>query len=134
MTLPHIISDTSRVVKKQDFFEHINTVKTEQLSISERVASINKRIDDLIVFGGIIVTLLLAINVSVYIRADAQVEKHFRTNFENHKLKADTYLAVISKAAERANSELSMMKQQPTNTIIKTITDDDRSGESATHT
>lgn len=80
-TITHKIQkDSNSVVAKINY-----EIQTEVLTINERINSINKRFDDLYIFGGIIITLLLAITLSVYIKAEAEVDKHFRDNFDKYK-------------------------------------------------
>lgn len=55
----------------------------------EKLNSLNKRIDDLYVFAGVVVTLMLAINVSVYVRAANQIDDYIKENFENRKKVVD---------------------------------------------
>jgi len=47
----------------------------------EVVNSLHTRINDFYIFAGIVTTLLLAINVGVFIRAEDEVEKHIKQNF-----------------------------------------------------
>jgi len=47
----------------------------------EVVSSLHTRINDFYIFAGIVITLLLAINVGVFIRAEDEVEKHIKQNF-----------------------------------------------------
>lgn len=61
----------------------------------EKISSINKRIDDILIFGGIIVTLLLGISVGVYIKAESEVDRHFKDNFDSIRNKATEYMSKI---------------------------------------
>ena len=60
-------------------------------NLEEKINSINKRIDDLYIFGGIIITLLLAINVAVYVNAESIVEKFLKENYEKYSQKIKSY-------------------------------------------
>lgn len=54
-------------------------------NINESVASLHSRINDFYIFAGIVITLLLAINVGVYIRAQDEIERHIDENFEEYR-------------------------------------------------
>ena len=87
-------------------------------TIEEKLNSVNKRIDDLYIFGGIIITLLLAINVGVYVKAESDVEKHFRDNYETYKTKI---LGLVEEAEQHAGKLKSIVDF---NTMAsKTLTD-----------
>lgn len=53
--------------------------------VKEAVSSLHSRINDFYIFAGIVITLLLAINVGVYIKADEEVDRHFRENFDKYE-------------------------------------------------
>lgn len=55
--------------------------------VNEAMSSLHSRINDFYIFAGIVITLLLAINVGVYIKADEEVDKHFRENFGTYRKK-----------------------------------------------
>lgn len=55
--------------------------------INSAVNSLHTRINDFYIFAGVVITLLLAINVGVYVKADQEVDKHFRENFERYRKK-----------------------------------------------
>lgn len=78
---PKFVQNDSMNTNKDYNIENQIEIKT----INERIQSINQRFDDLYIFGGIIITLVLAIIVSVYIRAESEVDKHFKDNFEKYK-------------------------------------------------
>jgi hypothetical protein len=105
VSIPQFITDTS---KKRLAQEDLIGLKTATLSLEEKISSANKRIDDILIFGGIIVTLLLAINVVVYVNAERQVEKYFRDNFEAHKQKVLTYRDEIEEMVGQAKTELEL--------------------------
>lgn len=73
------ISDKITKINSTDF------IKVKELTDVEKFNSLNKRIDDFCIFGGVIITLLLAINVGVWIQADTIVRKHLHENFGKHK-------------------------------------------------
>jgi hypothetical protein len=60
-------------------------------NLEEKNSSINKRVDDLLIFGGIIITLLLAINIAVYVNAESIVEKHLKENYEKYNQKIKSF-------------------------------------------
>jgi uncharacterized protein YneF (UPF0154 family) len=89
---------------QEDVFE----IKNEILTSNEKISSIDKRIDDVLVFGGIIVTLLLAINIGVFINVDKQVDKHLKDNFEVHKKKIMEYASEVEQAVGKIRTELEL--------------------------
>ena len=67
--------DTSKVSMAQSFLQ----IKNAQSNYEEKFSSIGKRLDDFLVFGGVVITLLLAITVSVYLKTESEVDKHMKT-------------------------------------------------------
>jgi hypothetical protein len=53
--------------------------------INDAVSSLHSRINDFYLFAGIVITLLLAINVGVFIKADHETDKHIRENFDKRE-------------------------------------------------
>jgi hypothetical protein len=106
LSVPHFVTDTS---KKRPSQEDIIALTKQFLLIEEKTVSTNKRMDDILVFGGIIITLLLAINVSIFVNAERLVEKYFKENFETHKKRAEKYaddaLRAASKTVSNSNDE-----------------------------
>lgn len=45
----------------------------------------HSRINDFYIFAGIVITLLLAINVGVFVRADEEVDKQIQKTFKKHE-------------------------------------------------
>jgi uncharacterized protein YneF (UPF0154 family) len=105
LSIPQFVSGTSR---KRPAQEDIIALKSQSLNLEEKIASANKRVDDLLIFGGIIITLLLAINVGVYVNAEKQADKYFRDNFEIHKQKILKYLVETEEAANKIKAELEL--------------------------
>jgi hypothetical protein len=60
-------------------------------NFEEKISSLNKRFDDLLIFEGIIITLLLGISVAVYVNAESIVEKHLKENYEKYNAKIKSY-------------------------------------------
>jgi len=74
----------------------------------------------MLIFGGIIVTLLLAINVAVYVNSERQVDKYFRDNFEIHKQKVLKYTTEAEEMAGKIKAELELwqnLRKQQTQTV-----------------
>ncbi|MES2372202.1 MAG: hypothetical protein V4557_06460 [Bacteroidota bacterium] len=107
LSIPEFVIDTS---KKRLSQEDIISLKNQSLSLEEKLASNNKRLDDLLIFGGIIITLLLAISVGVYINAERKVEKHLKDNFDIHKEKVLKYLAEVEETAGKIKTELDLLQ------------------------
>lgn len=79
--------------KKEVYQCESSSIGTE--IFEEKIASVNKRIDDIAIFGGIIVTLLLAINAGVFVNAERQVESYMRRNYQIY---LDQILADLKRA------------------------------------
>ena len=69
--------------------------------VNSAVNSLHTRINDFYIFAGIVITLLLAINVGVYIKADEEVDKHFRENFDKYEKEVKKF----SKKAKKDDTE-----------------------------
>ena len=80
-------SDSLQIATALIDLKEKNSVLTEQLN------SINTRFNDLYILGGIIITLLLAINVSVYVKASNEVKIHLDKKFGKQTEKINEYLA-----------------------------------------
>ena len=52
--------------------------------VNAAVTALHTRINDFYIFAGIVITLLLAINVGVYIKADQEVDHHMRENVQRY--------------------------------------------------
>jgi hypothetical protein len=63
----------------------VNQMKSVHTNYEEKFNSVSKRLDDFLVFGGMIITLLLAVTVSVYLKTETEVSKHFKENFEAYE-------------------------------------------------
>jgi hypothetical protein len=74
--------------------------------INDAVSSLHSRINDFYFFAGIVIMLLLAINVGVYVKADQEVDRHFRENFEIYRKK----IKRISKKSKRLLHDLRIIK------------------------
>jgi len=81
----------------------------------ERISSLNKRLDDILIFGGVIVTLLLAISVGVYIRAESEVDRHFKDNFDSISKRAKEYETKLEQVSSKAQTELSLLTEMRMN-------------------
>lgn len=68
-----------------------NELKTYEAILDERINSLNKRFDDLYILSAIIVTLLLAINIGVFINTDSKVEKYFKDHHQEITEKLKVY-------------------------------------------
>ena len=105
LLIPKFAVDTSRKISPQ---EDVISLKNETLGLEEKISSTNKRMDDFLVFGGIIITLLLAINIGVYINTDRQVDRHLKENFEKHREKVEKYLSEVEEMAGKVQAELEL--------------------------
>lgn len=107
LTVPKFVTDTSKKYMSQ---EALNDLKTSELTLTEKVESENKRLDDILIFGGVIVTLLLAINIGVYVNAKKEVANYMEDNFSIHKKKIDDILAEVQESAGKAKTELELFQ------------------------
>lgn len=74
--------------------------------VNGAVGSLHSRINDFYIFAGIVITLLLAINVGVYVRADEEVERHVNENFSKYEKK-------ISQAVKQSWTEMKDRRTKP---------------------
>jgi|GEM_PF-1866525 len=82
-------------VSKDSLHKLISVFKAGTKNVTEfdeKINSINARINDFYVFSGIIITLLLAINVSVYIKTSNEVDKHMKDNYDAYKQEIEKQL------------------------------------------
>ena len=87
-----LLKDTSRTNFNNTKANDINTeLKTYEAILDERINSLNKRFDDLYILSAIIVTLLLAINIGVFINTDSKVEKYFKDHHQDITEKLKVY-------------------------------------------
>ncbi len=80
----HLSNDSTELLNS------IKDLKVTTFSNEEKMSSLNKRFDDLLIFGSIIITLLLAINVTVYVKAESEVERQFKVTFKDYESKIKT--------------------------------------------
>jgi hypothetical protein len=107
LSIPEFVTDTTRKRLAQ---EDIIALKNQTLSLDEKISSTNKRLDDILIFGGIIITLLLAINVTVYVNSERQVEKYFRDNFDAHKQRVLKITSEAEETAGKVKAELEIVQ------------------------
>ena len=85
-----LVVDTTQIpislkeINDKEIFSTVSNLKTESSVNEEKLNSFNSRLGDFYIFIGILVTLLLAINVSVYIKTPGEVEKYMKKNFASH--------------------------------------------------
>ena len=110
MSIPKFITDTSKkpIISESE----INGLKTQLLSSEEKISYYNKRIDDILIFGGIIVTLLLVINVAVYTNGEKQVTKYLEDNVGSFRDRAQDLLGQIQETASSVNTEWELMQSK----------------------
>lgn len=83
-------------------------IREQNAILDEKISSLNTRIDDLYLSLGIVITLLLAVTVSVYFKTEAEVSKHMNENYNKYKVDIQTILgeAQALLAEIKANAEL----------------------------
>lgn len=95
-------------------------------SIDEKFNSLNTRLNDFYIFSGILITLLLAINISVYIKAASEVENHMKDNFETYKDKLEGLVGEAEDSLAKIKGILSTAQGSTrTGTENKAITPND---------
>lgn len=67
------------------YVTNMQTLVIENQTVDSAVSVLHTRINDFYIFAGIVITLLLAINVGVFIRAEDEVDKHIKENFDSYK-------------------------------------------------
>ena len=55
--------------------------------LEEKIVSLNKRLDDFYILSAVIVTLLLAINIGIFVKAGHEIKDHFDEHFQEHQEK-----------------------------------------------
>ena len=83
----------------------IHVICDNHAQLEEQVNSLQKRIDDMYVFAGVVVTLLLAINVGVYVRAANQINDYIKDNFKKHEIE-------LVRIVENANGILDELENE----------------------
>jgi len=109
--LPYNYKNEDTSLSAKNASNEISTDRIFQNHVEEKVNSINRRIDDVLIFGGIIVTLLLAINVSVYFRTGHEVEKHFKEHFKDQKKEIDDSVKEIRGLLNQAKTEVDFAEE-----------------------
>ncbi|MEO8885981.1 MAG: hypothetical protein ABI367_07955 [Mucilaginibacter sp.] len=93
-------------------------------TFDEKINSLNKRSDDFLLFGSMIITLMLGISVSVYLRTEGEVTKHFKENFSSYQEKVIEATSHIEKLLSEAQSNaeiVNALKQKAESQTDKTI-------------
>jgi hypothetical protein len=85
------------------------------------VNALHSRINDFYIFAGIVITLLLAINVGVFVRADEEVDKQIKGSFGSHEA---TILRLISDYTHLYNQLLDRQKKMEKKRFKKSTNDD----------
>jgi uncharacterized protein YneF (UPF0154 family) len=83
-------------------------MKEEKADIvyDEKIVAINKRLDDILIFGGIIITLLLGINAGVFVNAERQVESYMQKNFHHYSDQIQNNVKRVEQMVEHAEGKL----------------------------
>jgi len=79
--------DSANTSKNLLIKERVADIKIATATTEEKLLSTNKRFDDFILFGGIIVTLLLVISATVYFKTESEVAKNFDEKFWDYEKK-----------------------------------------------
>lgn len=68
---------------KEAMIQSVQQLQILNASFAEKIEALNKRLDDFLVFGGMVITLLLAITISVYLKTESEVSKHMNKYAED---------------------------------------------------
>jgi hypothetical protein len=106
-----LANDTSEI------HNNIRDLKTANINNEEKIGSLNKRFDDLLIFGGIIITLLLAINLTVYVKTESEVDKYFKKHFKEYESK----IQIVNKNADSLYKNTVLLCEQAVNKAQATV-------------
>ncbi len=95
-------NDTVNGFTKDDFLLHVGITE-------EKLASVNKRFDDLYILGSIIVMLLVVIVASVYLKTESDVKKHLEENFGKYKDQVLGYVTEAEQSTEKVKTEIDLI-------------------------
>jgi uncharacterized integral membrane protein len=90
----------------------LTEVKSQLANNEEKLSSINKRFDDLYILAGIIVTLLLAINVGIFVNTDSKIDKYFTEHYEETTKKVKKYEIQIEALFSEYKALVELYKQR----------------------
>lgn len=85
---------------------HAYKSRSSEELYQEKIAALNKRLDDILIFGGVIVTLLLAINAGVFVNAERQVESFMQKNFHHYHEQIKITVGKAERMLEEAEDKL----------------------------
>jgi predicted PurR-regulated permease PerM len=113
--------DSRRQKGDEQWRSEIAVLKSQQAVLDAQLTAYNKRIDDIFIFGGIIITLLLAIIASIYIKAEHDVENHFKKNFESYRTRSLAVLNEVQQFSTTAKTQIGIMQTWAKETLEKLI-------------
>jgi predicted PurR-regulated permease PerM len=113
--------DIRRQKGDEQWRNELAVLKSQQAVLEAQLTAYNKRIDDIFIFGGIIITLLLAIIASVYIKAEHDVESHFKKNFDSYRRRSLETLSEVQQFSTTAKTQIGMMQSWAKETLEKLI-------------
>lgn len=127
-TVYFAMEKVASIVNEKSKFKSANTSELMEEKLKnavneEKINTLNTRFNDLYVLGGIIVTVLLAINLGVYIKTEQEVAKHFTDNYSEYKNQIEEKLtestALVQKIKAEYNSVEELKKNNEQQTISK---------------
>jgi len=101
---------------KEALIQSVEQLKVLNAAFVDKIDAVNKRLDDFLIFGGLIITLLLAISVSVYLNTEAEVDRHMKKDFSKNKQQIEDMNADAITTLNEIKSTL-LMAQQNQKTI-----------------
>ena len=84
--------------------------------VDEKIKFVNKRIDDFYILGGIIITLLLAVIASVYIRTEHEVNRHLSENYDHYRKKIEEKYQEAEQLVGKIKTELEFAEKSKKST------------------
>jgi hypothetical protein len=125
----HLFLPPSKPEKYLNYHNFIDTptgairADSSDYSVTDsKIGALHSRFNDLYIFGGVIVTLLLAINVSVYVKTSNEVQSHISENFGKYR----DQIILMHAEAEKVLNEIKT-KSQLTSLVSNPNTDTEQS-------
>lgn len=89
----------------------LSEIKLLHEKTSEKIDAINRRIDDFRGFAGALMSLIIALNVAVYLKGQGDFKSYMEENFGKTKEKIEGILGDVQKNAEAVQTKLDMVNK-----------------------
>jgi hypothetical protein len=110
ITFYQTILDSARTSRTLAIREKLADIKIAEANTDEKLISINKRFDDYLLFGGIVVTLLLGIVATVYFKTEAEVAKNFDEKFGDYQKRIQAAADKVEKLLNSVEAEAEIIQ------------------------